>query len=56
MITKEATLMEEYTYADSDDVKRVADYFLKKYRRAFIALANAESIEDGRKYFDDSED
>lgn len=56
MITKEAALMEEYTYADSEEVMRISDYILKKYRRAFIALGNAESIEDGMKYFDDLED
>lgn len=45
-------LHEEYTDMDSDEVMRISDYLLKKYRRAFIALANAESIEDGKKYFD----
>ncbi len=48
-------LHEEYTDMDSDEVMRISDYLLKKYRRAFIALANAESIEDGKKYFTNEE-
>ena len=48
--------MEEYEYMSHEDVARLSDYFLEKYRRAYIALANAESIEDGRKYFEDDLD
>lgn len=48
--------MSEYEYVSHDEVMRISEYFLEKYRRAFIALANADSIEDGEKYFADEND
>lgn len=48
--------MEEYEYVSHDEVMRISEYFLEKYKRAFIALANADSIEEGEKYFADEND
>ena len=44
--------MDEYEYIHHNEVMRISEYFLEKYKRAFIALANADSIEDGEKYFE----
>lgn len=45
--------MNEYEYIPDDEIRSLSEYFLEKYKRAFTALANADSIEDGKKYFAD---
>ena len=47
---KQPLLQEEYEEADFEEVKRLSAELIEKHKRAFIALANAESIDEGKKY------
>ncbi len=45
--------MNEYVYIPDDEVMSVSSRLIEQHIKALTALANAESIEDGKKYFED---
>ena len=47
---------EGYEDADDDEVMRISECLLEKHKRAFIALANCETLEEGKKYLASYED
>ena len=45
-----------YVKLSYEDIKKISDELIEKHKQVYIALANAESIEDGEKYFDTVQD
>lgn len=44
--------MNEYVYIPDDEVMSVSSRLIEQHIKALTALGNAESIEDGKKYFE----
>ena len=41
---------EEYEEADFEELMKISDRLIKQHMEAYTALANAESLEEGREY------
>lgn len=47
--------MNEYEYIPDEEVMSVSSRIIEQHMKALTALGNAESIEDGKKYFADDD-
>ena len=47
--------MDEYEYISDDEVMSISSRIIEQHMKALTALGNAESIEDGKRYFADDD-